>query len=244
MEMKEAFGNAGVLKTKKTQAKQVSPAPNDVHVRIPTIRSIKETTAVAEKRQYIGDIGPHMAGLVVRIRGIQTASPEERAIRSQELKALEDEVFVHLNADNELLRNAAKKAYDIAMISASADISVNGLFAKKPGKVFLNVPDMDNGKEFLRGGVLLAESDGKVVRAFKTSINSGFQKIMEEVIESKVFVPIWAISSGHFNKPANMSDEKFRLAWILHAVLRRGLAAEFARQKSVAPAAPAKIINP
>lgn len=109
--MKEAFGNAGVLKTK---AKQVSPAPNDV--RIPTIRSIKETTAVAERRQYIGDIPVHMAGLVARIRGIQSASPEEQTIRSGELKALEDEVLVHLDSGEKLLADAARQAYAMAMV--------------------------------------------------------------------------------------------------------------------------------
>ncbi len=110
--MKEAFGNAGTLKTK---AKQVSPAPDDV--RIPTIRSIKETVAVAEKRQYIADIPAHIGALVNRIRLIQMASPEERAIRSKELKDLEDEVLAHLNSDDELLKSAARQAYAMAMVS-------------------------------------------------------------------------------------------------------------------------------
>ncbi len=115
--MEDAFEGAGALKTKKTQVKQISPAPNDVHVRIPTIRSIKETTAVAEKRQYIGDIGPHMAGLVARIRGIRVVSSEEQAIRSKELKDLEDEILEHLNSGEELLANAARQAYAMAMVS-------------------------------------------------------------------------------------------------------------------------------
>ncbi len=74
--MENAFGNAGVLKT-RTKAKQVSPAPNDV--RIPTINKVKETAAVAEKRQYIVDIPAHVRGLVNRIRHIQMVSLEELA---------------------------------------------------------------------------------------------------------------------------------------------------------------------
>jgi len=114
MEMKEAFESAGALKT-KTKAKQVSPAPNDV--RIPTINKVKETAAVAEKRQYIVDIPAHVRGLVNRIRHIQMASLEEQAIYSSELKALEDEVLVHLNSDDELLKSAARQAYALAVVS-------------------------------------------------------------------------------------------------------------------------------
>jgi len=115
MEMKEAFENAGVLKTKTVaKAKQISPAPNDV--RIPTINKVKETAAVAEKRQYIVDIPYHIRGLVNRIRHIQMASLEEQAICSSELKALEDEVLAHLNSGDELLKSAACQAYAIAMV--------------------------------------------------------------------------------------------------------------------------------
>lgn len=115
MEMKEAFENAGVLKTKTVaKAKQISPAPNDV--RIPTINKVKETVAVAEKRQYIVDIPYHIRGLVNRIRHIQMASLEEQAICSSELKALEDEVLAHLNSGDELLKSAACQAYAIAMV--------------------------------------------------------------------------------------------------------------------------------
>ena len=115
MEMKEAFENAGVLKTKTVaKAKQISPAPNDV--RIPTINKVKETVAVAKKRQYIVDIPYHIRGLVNRIRHIQMASLEEQAICSSELKALEDEVLAHLNSGDELLKSAACQAYAIAMV--------------------------------------------------------------------------------------------------------------------------------
>lgn len=115
MEMKEAFENAGVLKTKTVaKAKQISPAPNDV--RIPTINKVKETAAVAEKRQYIVDIPDHIRGLVNRIRHIQMASLEEQAICSSELKALEDEVLAHLNSGDELLKSAACQAYATAMV--------------------------------------------------------------------------------------------------------------------------------
>jgi len=115
MEMKEAFENAGVLKTKTVaKAKQISLAPNDV--RIPTINKVKETVAVAKKRQYIVDIPYHIRGLVNRIRHIQMASLEEQAICSSELKALEDEVLAHLNSGDELLKSAACQAYAIAMV--------------------------------------------------------------------------------------------------------------------------------
>ena len=113
--MKEAFENAGVLKTKTVaKAKQISLAPNDV--RIPTINKVKETVAVAKKRQYIVDIPYHIRGLVNRIRHIQMASLEEQAICSSELKALEDEVLAHLNSGDELLKSAACQAYAIAMV--------------------------------------------------------------------------------------------------------------------------------
>ncbi len=113
--MKDAFEKAGKLETKTVaKAKQVSLAPN---VCIPVIHKVKETPAVAEKRQYIADIPAHMAGLVSRIRGIQSASPEEQNIRSKEFKDLEDEALMHLNSNDELLKSAARQAYAIAMVS-------------------------------------------------------------------------------------------------------------------------------
>jgi len=93
-------------------------------LRVPTIKKVETTTnqevidkAVADIRQYLADIPDHMTGLVSRIRKIQGASPEERAIRSSELKALEDEVLAHLNSEEELLRDAAVRAYAEAMVS-------------------------------------------------------------------------------------------------------------------------------
>lgn len=109
--MRGAIENAGVLKKKE---KQVSLAPN---VCIPVIRKVKETTAVSEKRQYIADIPAHMSDLVSQVRHIQMASLEEQAIRSSELKALEDEVLAHLSSGEELLANAARQAYALAMVS-------------------------------------------------------------------------------------------------------------------------------
>ncbi len=198
-------------------------------LRVPTIKKVEATAeqqeiidkAVADVRQYLADIPGHMTELVFRIRKIQKASPEEQMVRSSELKALEVEIAAHLNADQELLRNAAKKAYDIANIRILANISVIELSANKPGKIFLAIPNLDS-RRFLPGGILLAESDGKVVKAIAAV--GGFQKILEEIIESKVFVPVWALASGYLNKPANMADDKFRLVRILHAILRRGIA--------------------
>lgn len=218
--IKGAFENAGVLKT-KTMAKQVSPAPNDV--RIPTIRSIKETTAVSEKRQYIADIPAHMAGLVVRIRGIQKASPEERTIRSKEFKELEDEALVHLNSDDELLKSAARRAHDLAMdstLSLLANISVAEMLTRKSGRVFMNVPDTRDGKRFLPGGRLLMESNGKVAKVVEAYGN--FQRIMTEIAEAGVFVPIESLSRERLELTKRL--DAFWRVRILHAILRRGIA--------------------
>ncbi|MFH1284531.1 MAG: hypothetical protein ABIH78_03005 [Candidatus Peregrinibacteria bacterium] len=218
--MKEALENAGVLKTK---AKQVSPAPNDV--RIPTIRSIKETTAVAEKRQYITDIPNHMTGLVFRIRGIRGASAEERAIRSKELKALEDEVLTHLNSEEELLANAARRAHDLAMDSTLlllANVSVAEMLTRKPGRVFMNVSDTRDGERFLPGGRLLMESNGKAVKVVEAYGN--FQRIMTEIAKARVFIPIESLSHERLELAKRLPEDAFRRARILHTVLRRGIA--------------------
>ena len=205
-------------------------------LRLPTIKKVETVAkqevidrAVADIRQYLADIPGHMIELASRIQKIQKASPEERIVRSSELKALEDEVAAHLNADNEALRNAAKKAYEMAMFPVLADISVAELLAHKPGKAFLPVPDVDNGRRFLPGGVMLVESNGRVAKAVKAS--GGFQKIMEEIIKEEVFMPIYVLAFRNLNKPDKMSDEKFRLARILHAILRRGVAEAQARQE-------------
>jgi len=310
MEMKEAFENAGVLKTKTVaKAKQISLAPNDV--RIPTINKVKETVAVAEKRQYIVDIPYHIRGLVNRIRHIQMASLEEQAICSSELKALEDEVLAHLNSGDELLKSAACQAYAIAMVEtlppnkrlvmetiksngnrlpgllglkilepvgdaknvftvkiygdtykvggsrdfaaklaenlsagaahaakiayefyhseveglkAQATISVAELLVKKPGRVFMTVSDVKDGSRFLPGGALLAESDGRTVEVVKTV--GHFARIMSEIAEAGMFVSIESLSHERPELAKRLPEDAFRRVRILHAVLRRGIAAE------------------
>lgn len=310
MEMKEAFENAGVLKTKTVaKAKQISLAPNDV--RIPTINKVKETAAVAEKRQYIVDIPYHIRGLVNRIRHIQMASLEEQAICSSELKALEDEVLAHLNSGDELLKSAACQAYAIAMVEtlppnkrlvmetiksngnrlpgllglkilepvgdaknvftvkiygdtykvggsrdfaaklaenlsagvahaakiayefyhseveglkAQATISVAELLVKKPGRVFMTVSDVKDGSRFLPGGALLAESDGRTVEVVKTV--GHFARIMSEIAEAGMFVSIESLSHERPELAKRLPEDAFRRVRILHAVLRRGIAAE------------------
>jgi len=95
-------------------------------LRVPPIKKVETTAekqeiiaeAVARWRQYLAEIPGHMAELVSRIRKIQGApSPEERALCSRELRALEEEVLAHLNSEEELLRNAAIQAYALAMVA-------------------------------------------------------------------------------------------------------------------------------
>ncbi|MCX6813343.1 MAG: hypothetical protein NTV77_02605 [Candidatus Azambacteria bacterium] len=228
--MKDAFEKAGEDKIQKVVNNKDIKQAASLILRVPPIKKVGATAekqeiidkAVADVRQYLADIPGHMDELVSRIRKIQEASPEERVVRFSELKALEAEVAAHLNVDNEVLRSAAKKAHEIANMRALANISVAEISANKQGKTFLVISDLDNGRKFLPGGVLLAESDGKAVRTVKAV--GGFQKIMEEIIESRVFIPVWALNSRYFDKPANMAEEKFRLARILHAILRQGIA--------------------
>ncbi len=312
--IKDALGNAGVLKTKMVAKAKTKPAPNDV--RIPTIRSIKETAAVAEKRQYIGDIPVHMAGLVARIRGIQSASPEEQAIRFKEFKDLEDEVLVHLNSDDELLKSAARQAYAIAMVEtlpadkrlvvetikgnensclpgllglkileqvpeaeaqanggavtvkvygkvyringggqefttklaenlsagaahaakaahefyhgevvalkAQATISIAEMQDRKSGRFFFEASDVRDGDRFLSGGALLAESNSRAIKVLQA--RGHFQRVMTEIAEAGTFVPIESLSSERLEFGKRLSEDAFRRARILHAVLRRGIA--------------------
>ena len=124
--MEEAMRKAEEREEEREKAKNgVDVKPAGLALRIPTIKKIETIAveqeaidkAVADARQYLTDILDHMAGLVARIRGIQAASSEERTIRSKELKALEDEVLAHLSSGEELLANAARQAYALAMVS-------------------------------------------------------------------------------------------------------------------------------
>lgn len=115
--MKDAFEKAGVINNKVINN-------NKLLLRVPTIKKVetigaKQTIdkAVVDARQYLADIPNHMSDLVNRVRHIQMASLEEQAIRSSELKALEDEVLAHLSSGEELLANAARQAYALAMVS-------------------------------------------------------------------------------------------------------------------------------
>ncbi len=263
--------------------------------------------AVADVRKYVADIGGHMLGLVTRIRGIQTASPEVRAIYSKEFRALEEEVLAHINSDEELLASAARRAYALAMVatlpvdkrlvvetikgskssrlpglieikmldpvSVNADLKIfgdsfrvignreftqkitNGLFegasraAKaahdlyhsevanlksratitvaemlegKIGSFFLAIPDVKDEFKFLPGGSLLAESDGRAIKVAK--VCGHFQRVMTEIAEAGTFVSVDSLGRGRLELAKRLSDDKFKQARILHAVLRRGIA--------------------
>jgi len=119
--MKDALVKAEEV---KKAGKETKPKTANLVLRVPAICKIETVAgqevvdkAVTEARQYIADIPNHMEGLVSRIRKIRAALPEEQAIRSKELRVLEDEVLAHLNSGEELLVNAAQQAYALAMVS-------------------------------------------------------------------------------------------------------------------------------
>ena len=302
---------------KKNGKKVENVVNNPLNLRIPTIKKVEVTAeqdaidkAVAGARQYIADIPGHMAGLVSRIQAIQGTSSEERAIRSKELKDLEEEVLAHLGAEDKLLGEAARQAYvmatiatllpdeqailaaidgnsrlpgllalgvlsgaddkkntnivkvfgkiyavnsnkateivhkirkvvgeaygnKIAEIKAKATISVAELLAGKSGRVFINAPDEKINDRFLPGGVLLVQSDGKVIRVVE--FLGHFQQLMPEITEAGTFFPVDSLNRERLELAKRLSDDKFRKARILHAVLRRGVATELACQKPSAP---------
>lgn len=91
---------------------------------VPEIRDVRPAAkpeaisrAVEEARKYLTVIPNHMLGLVNRIREIQTASVEEKAIRQKEFQNLVSEVLSHLNSQTKLLASAACQAYALAMVS-------------------------------------------------------------------------------------------------------------------------------
>lgn len=141
---------------------------------------------------------------------------------------------------------AAKAGHDkyhgaVAELKAQATITVVQLLARKPGKFFLNVSDVKNGDKFLPGGALLAESDGESVQALKAI--GHFSRIMGEIAEAEAFVSIASLSQDRLNLAKRLPEDAFRRIRILHAVIRRGLADEFARQKPTITARPAEVIN-
>lgn len=302
-------------KNKPGDSKPKQQATNMI-LRVPGIHKIATTAekqevinkAVADVRQYVADIGGHMLDLATRIRGIQTTSPEERAICAKELKALEDEALAHLNSEEELLAGAARQAYALAMVAtlpadkrlvaetikggknsrlpgllelklldqanvnadlkifgdsfrvignreftqkitnglsegasraakaardlyhsevanlkSQATISVAEVLERKIGSFFLAVPDVKDELKFLPGGSLLAKSDGRAIKVVKAC--GHFQRVMSEIAEAETFVPVDSLSNGRLELTKRLSDDKFRQTRILHAVLRRGIAA-------------------
>jgi len=134
---------------------------------------------------------------------------------------------------------AAKAAHDqyhgiVESLKAQATISVVKLLARKPGKFFLAVPDVKDEDKFLPGGALLAEGDGETVQA--VAAIGHFSKVMSEIIEAETFVSVGSLGQERVVLAKRLPEDAFRRIRILHAVLRRGLAAEFARQKPTIPA--------
>ncbi len=308
---------AGSMNEAMEKAKtKLEAKPTNLILRVPTIHKVETIAikvidkAVVEARQYIAAIPDHMTDLIKRIRGIQTASSEEKTIRSKELKDLEDEVLAHLNSGEELLASAARQAYAMAMVStlpadkrlvietikgngnsrlpgllelkllepagddaknaitlkvfgytykvsggqrdfairliktlaegaanaakaareyyrgevaalrAQATISVAELLVRRQGQALLNVPDDKVGGKFLPGGILLAESDGRVIKVLKAC--GHFSHIMTEIAEAGVFVPIESLSRERLELTKRL--DAFWRVRILHAVLRRGIA--------------------
>jgi len=117
-------------------------------------------------------------------------------------------------------------------LKTQATISVPEMLVRKSGKFFISVPDDKNGDRFLPGGVLLGESDGRAIKVFKAI--GHFQRIMGEIAETGTFVPVESLGQERLNLAKRLSDEKFKLARILHAVLRRGLAADLAARQKLA----------
>ncbi|MDO8443442.1 MAG: hypothetical protein Q7S78_00380 [Candidatus Azambacteria bacterium] len=140
---------------------------------------------------------------------------------------------------------AAKAAHDkyhdaVAGLKAQTTITVVELLARKPGKFFLEVPDVKDEEKFLPGGTILAESDGKAIQVV-TAVGH-FSRIMEEIKKAATFISIESLSQERLNLVKRLPEDAFRRIRILHAVLRRGLAAEFASQKPTVLAVPKKIL--
>ena len=130
------------------EVKVVEKAAKGLTLRIPTIKKVETTAekqevidkAVQDVRNYLTVIPSHMGDLVSRARGIRGASKEERAVRADELKELEAEVLAHLNSEEELLRDAARQAYAMAMASTAppnkrlvVEVIEGGEFSRLPG---------------------------------------------------------------------------------------------------------------
>ena len=121
------------------------------------------------------------------------------------------------------LRKLVGEAYGnkIEAIKAKATISVADLLAGKSGRAFINAPDGKDGDRFLPGGVLLVQSDGKVVRVLE--FLGHFQKIMAEIFEAKTFLMVKSLNESHLILGDKDPKSIRKHLKILHAVLRRGI---------------------
>ncbi|MEK7195381.1 MAG: hypothetical protein AAB655_01660, partial [Patescibacteria group bacterium] len=139
------------------------------------------------------------------------------------------------------MRTALKKAQEVKVteIRARGRTTREDLLAEKSGLVFIDVPDeivpdenSESGKKHLNGGALLVVTNSKVVRP--AEFVGGFENIMSQISEAKVFIPVRQLFSKRFSAP-DLPPEKYYLCKIFHSILRRGLAPELAaRQKPAA----------
>lgn len=147
------------------------------------------------------------------------------------------------------LKVAIKKAYaaEVAKIKSKAKTTKEELLAEKPGIVFISVPDefidhpnAKDGKQFLGGGALLVRTNGKAVRP--AEFLGHFQKIMTEIHEADVFIPVTQLRSDRLSLP-EISPKVFRLCRIFHSILRRGLETELVAARQRPAPGTAKIVR-
>lgn len=134
---------------------------------------------------------------------------------------------------------AAKAAHDnyhgaAAELKAQATITVVQLLGRRPGQVAIDAPDAEipdgkGGKKFLPGGVVLVESDGEFVKVVRSV--GHFSRIMEEIAKAETFISVASLSQERVVLTKRLPEDAFRRIRILHAVIRRGLAAYFVSQK-------------
>ena len=139
------------------------------------------------------------------------------------------------------MRTALKKAQEVkvAEIRTRGRITREELLTGKSGLVFIDVPNAvvpdgnsESGKKHLNGGALLVVTNGKVVRL--AEFVGSFENIMTKILEAEVFIPVRQLFLERLALP-ELSPEKYYLCKTFHEILRRGLAAEFASQKSTTP---------
>lgn len=116
-----------------------------------------------------------------------------------------------------------------ANLENNATISFLDVVGGKPGRFYIDVPEERVGEKIRKGGRLLCESTGKVIRILESC--GHFHQIMTKIRDADVSLPVGAISSERFEIKRRLPDEEFRHTLILHSVLRRGLLAAQTEKK-------------